>query len=468
MTLLEQFKRLAQLKSPADLGNGPVLSTLVRLAVPSIAMVFFHTLFHLVDTVFISWLGESYMAAISYTFPVQIGVFAVLEGVGNGMTALVGRRLGEGNLGEAQKITMASMSLAYLLVLPWLPFLFPQASDAFFRTLGATDAGTLHQAWLYNMWIPPLFVLISFSYVANSVFRCQGDTLTPLVYFLISNGANLILDPLFIFTFGWGIGGAAAATFLGRLIGTFYLIRKLRLASKIPVPFLPEFSIRQLRYWVKVVRIGFPVTISSASVALGMGSVNRILSGAFGQQAVAAWMVGIRVEDLAFNTLLGINNALVPFLAFNYGKRDEERMKKGVRSAIIISVAVTGTVGVLVGVFPFPMISLFRPTEDIARIAAQAIRITLIGYPMVIYSIIYNSLFIATGHSAYGMASEIFRSVILRIPAAKLLSALVSIGGIWWFQPISYLGAALMTAFFGSRLLKKIRANLEGRSLTSA
>lgn len=461
MKLFKTIKRMTWLKGKVDLGKGPVLSTLIKLSLPSIAMVLFHTLFHLVDTVFISWLGESHMVAISYTFPVQIGVFAVLEGVGNGMTALCGRRLGEGDLEEARSTALAGMGFAYLLCLIWIPFLFPYTSNIFFRTLGASDAETLRQAWLYNMWIPPTFVLISFSYVVNSVFRCQGNTMIPLKYFLISNGINVILDPIFIFTLGWGITGAAAATFVGRMAGIVYLIKKMKTDSDIQVPFKPYIRLSMAPLWRKITAIGFPVTLSTASVALGMGSVNNILSGTFGSQAVAAWMVGLRIEDLAFNTLMGINDALVPFLAFNYGRRDLKRMKKGIRSALIISTVVTGGLGLIVCLFPFPFIQLFRPTEDIARIAAQAIRITISGYPMVIYSVIYNALFVATGFSTFGLITQIFRSLIVRVPAAHFLSQVLTLDYVWWFQPIAFLGAALMTGLFSWILLRKLKREME-------
>ena len=109
MRFLKKLRRIIFLKGEPDLGRGPVLATLTKIALPSIAMVLFHTSFNLVDTIFISWLGESSMVAVSYTFPVQIGVFAILEGVGNGITALVGRRLGEGNLGEARRTAVAGM-----------------------------------------------------------------------------------------------------------------------------------------------------------------------------------------------------------------------------------------------------------------------------------------------------------------------------------------------------------------------
>ena len=449
------------LRGKADLARGPVLSTLIKLSLPSIAMVLFHTLFHLVDTVFISWLGESQMVAISYTFPVQIGVFAILEGVGNGMTALCGRRLGEGNLEEARSTALAAMGFAYLLCLIWIPFLFPLTSDIFFRTLGASDPETLRQAWLYNMWIPPTFILISFSYVVNSVFRCQGNTMVPLKYFLIANGLNIILDPIFIFTLGWGITGAAAATFAGRLGGIVYLVRKLETESEIKVPFKPHIRLSMLPLWGRITAIGFPVTLSTASVALGMGSVNSILSGTFGPKAVAAWMVGLRVEDLAFNTLMGINDALVPFLSFNYGRGDLDRMKRGIRSGFIISTVITGGLGVIVCLFPFPVIELFRPTEEIARNAAQAIRITIAGYPMVIFSVMYNSLFVATGFSTFGLITQIFRSLLIRVPAAKFLSGIVPLEQIWWFQPISFLGGALLTGLFSWILLRKLKRDME-------
>ncbi len=144
------------------------------------------------------------MVAISYTFPVQIGVFAILEGVGNGMTALCGRRLGEGNLEEARNTALAAMGFAYLLCLIWIPFLFPYTSNIFFRTLGASDPETLRQAWLYNMWIPPTLFL-SLSYVVNSVFRCQETRRYPSK-FPDRDSLILDLDPDNQFTSG-GITG---------------------------------------------------------------------------------------------------------------------------------------------------------------------------------------------------------------------------------------------------------------------
>ena len=460
MRLIKKARRILKLRGAVDLGSSPVLSSLIRLSVPSIAMVLFHTLFNLVDTIFISWLGESHMVAISYTFPVQIGVFAILEGVGNGVTALVGRRLGEGDHELAQKTATAGLAFAYTLCLLWIPFLFPGPSNAFFRMLGATDPVTLRQAWLYNMWIPPMLVLISFSYVVNSIFRCQGNTMVPLYFFLIANGLNFILDPVFIFAFGWGMTGAAAATFTGRFVGTFYLIKKLRESSEIKLSFFTRPRLGMMRIWGGITAIGLPVTLTTGSVAFGMGTVNKILSTTYGNIAVAGWMVGLRIEDLAFNTLMGINDALVPFLAFNYGRRSLERMRRGISSSFLISGVITVAIGLALAFVPRPIINLFRPTEEVAVVAIQSIRITIAGYPMVIYSVLYNALFIATGYSSYGLVIQVCRSMLLRVPAVWLLAGMVSIHWIWLFQPISFAGAAALTWLFSWILLKKLRKDL--------
>lgn len=447
------------MRKKSDMGSGPVLRTLCVMAVPAIMMSVSNTLCHLVDTIFVSWLGEAQILAISFTFPVQICIFAMMEGVGNGMTALVARKLGESRLNEARNITLAGMGLAYTVSILWLPLMIPAISNSFFTMLGA-DQSILHQVWLYNVWVPPTIIAISYSFIANSVFRCQGNTVVPLIYMLITNVTNLILDPIFIFTFGWGITGAAAATFLSRIAGGIYITRKLITDSDIRVPLKPYVKRRMFGVWRRIIRIGLPITLSTGSVALGMGSVNKILAMTYGQLAVAGWMVGIRVEDIASNTLMGIQNALVPFLAFNYGRRDLSRMKQGVVAAFKIAGVITGTMGMLIFIFPHPLVALFRPSREIALMAVQAIRITMFGFPPIIFNFIMNALFTATGNAAYGLVVQIMRSLVFRLLAVAFLATRVSVHYIWLFQPISSLGGAICAVFFVCFLMKKLRRDM--------
>ncbi|OUO94079.1 MATE family efflux transporter [Cloacibacillus sp. An23] len=462
MGFMKNAKGIFFHRGPVDLGGGHVLQSLARLSVPSIGMVLFQTLFNLVDTIFISWLGESHMVAISYTFPVQIGVFALLEGVGNGVTALVGRRLGESDIELARKTARFGLAFSYVLSLVWLPFLFPGPSNAFFSMLGASDPETLRQAWLYNMWIPPMTFVISFTYIVNSIFRCQGDTMTPLRFFVVANGLNFVLDPLFIFVFGWGMTGAAAATFIGRVAGAVYLIKKMRRGSAIQIPLFVRPRREMLPVWRAVAAIGLPVTLSTGSVALGMGSVNRVLTEAYGNVAIAGWMISLRIEDLAFGTLMGVSNALVPFIAFNYGRRSFARIKEGIRAAFVICCCVTLTICFLLALYPWPAIGLFRPSPDVAHAAVRSLRITMAGYPFAMYGMIYNALFIAAGSSVYGFIVQMGRCMFFRLPMAWFLAATVSMSWVWLFQPLSFLCAAVMTFAFAATLMKKLKKELAG------
>lgn len=444
------------------MGNGPVLRSLLFLSIPAIAMAISNTLCHLVDTIFVSWLGEKQILAISFTFPVQIGIFAVLEGVGNGVTSLVARRLGARRLNDARNIAIAGIGFAYTLSLLWFPLMLPAVSNAFFSSLGAKDGDVLRYIWLYNVWVPPTIIVISHAFLANCMFRCQGNTIVPLVYMLITNLTNLVLDPIFIFSFGWGITGAAAATFLSRIAGGAYIISKLRTDSDIRIPLKPHIKLRMLKTWGKIFGIGLPVTLSTGSIALGMGTVNKILSASYGSQAVAGWMIGIRVEDLATNTIMGIQNALVPFLGFNYGKRDFSRMKNGIISAFKIAAAITGGLGFLIFCFPHPAIALFRPSAQIAAIAAQSVRISLLGFPALIFTSVMNSLFTAVGVTIYGMLVQIMRSMVFRIFAVSFLAGRVSEHYIWIFQPVSFTGGAFVALFFACVLIRRLKIEMGG------
>ncbi|MDO4987800.1 MAG: MATE family efflux transporter [Synergistes sp.] len=443
-----------------DLGDGRVMSVLVKLAIPSIAMCVFHTLFHLVDTIFISWLGEKHLLAISFTFTVQIGFIAIVEGVTNGVTALVGRCLGEDKEGLACRTAKAGMALAVILTFLWTPFLFKLPSNAFFMSIGAKDPEVLHLAWLYNMWTPPMFLLVSFGFIVCAIFSCQGDKLTPLISYAISNALNVFLDALFIFGFGWGITGAAAATFIGRACGICYLMYKLRTSSKIKVAILQMPHLYMMRLWRKIVAIGLPVTFSTGSVALGIGTMTKILAATYGGVSVAGWLVGSRVEDFAFTTLIGVNDALVPFLAFNYGRRSFERMKEGIRSALFMSSVMIFVICVIIFAVPHPIIHLFHPTKEVEDIAIQSLRLSVAAYFFVMYATIYNALFTAVGKTVYGLIIQTFRSLFVRITALWVLAHYLTIHWIWVFQPISYFASGAMTFFFARSLMKKLKKEL--------
>jgi putative MATE family efflux protein len=453
------FTNLARCFSkPADLGEGSVWLTLMQMSAPAIGMMFLNTLFFMVDTIFISWLGELPTASMSLTFPVNIAFFSLLEGLGGGVTALIGQNLGRGNVPVARKVAFSGLALGYILSVLAFPMLLPSVSTAVFEGLGASGDEMLGLTYAYNMWLPLMAPFITYTFLANSVCRCQGDTVTPLICMATANLVNCVLDPLFIFSFGWGVGGAAAATFVGRVCSSVYIYRKMKRNPDISLSFLLPLSRSLTAYWKPIVAIGFPVTLSTGSIALGFGAVNRVLA-TFGNHAIAAWMLGIRVEDFYFTIAMGVGSALTPFLAFNYGRRDLPRMMEGIKAAAWIAGGLMTVVGAIIFVYPHLFLGLFHPSERVMDLATQSIRISMLAYPIVVMQFTLNSAFVATGYSIFGTATQLTRSVFSRIPAAYFFAWWLGERGIWWFQPFSFLAGGTVSSLCFVYMLKRIRKN---------
>jgi putative MATE family efflux protein len=451
------------LSGKADLAKDDPMLAILTLAIPSMGLFVFNTLLHLVDTIFVSWLGELPMAAMSFTGPVNMCVFATLECVASGSISLMGRSLGRNDVRSARHIAQGGLSLLYVVCLLSAPLVLPSVSNALFSGIGAGGNDVLLDlCWKYNMWVPIMLPFLGYTYMANTVFRAQGDTLTPFKAISIANAINIILDPIFIFVFGWGISGAAIATWISRIASSIYLVRRLEKTSAIIIKPATLPRRRLLNYWRPILWIGIPVALSTASTALGMGSVNKILS-AFGHRAVASWMLGIRVEELAFNFLAGINVALTPYIAFNYGKRDPERMKDGFNASIFLALALVGSMGALIYAFPHVFLAIFKPEAEIAATAARSIRCSVPGYPFNIFLILSSGFFVGTGYSFFGTITQLLRSIVFRVTLAWAFSRLFSFNGIWWFQSLSFFLGSLVAMAFFSYLLRRIRAEFSGQ-----
>ncbi len=445
-----------------DLGYGPVMGTLLRMSMPAIGMMLLNTLIHLVDTIFVSWLGEEPMTAVSLSFPVFLVFFALLEGVGAGATALVGQSLGRGNRRGAQLVAISAVALAYVVCLLSIPFFFRGASMAIFNSLGANgNPAILDSAYRYGFWLPITAPFIAFTFIANCVFRCQGDTVSPLVCMATANIVNGVLDPILIFLLGMGVEGAAVATFIGRACASVYVYRKMwgpRGATGLLVPVTPRLRRGLTRYWRQIASIGIPVTLSSATGAIGFGWVNKILAG-FGHYAVTAMMIGLRIEDFASTVVIsGVSQALTPFLAFNYGRRDLPRMLKGIASALVICGAFMAVAATALFIFPHPFIALFKPSAKAADLAVLYIRAIILSYPFATVQVLLGAFFVATGRSLYGTVAQLVRSILVRVPLAMLFAALFGERGVWWFLPFSWIAGCAVAWYFARRLIGRIRA----------
>jgi putative MATE family efflux protein len=436
------------LDGKVDLGRDAPMWAILKLAVPSMGLFVLNGLLHLVDTMFVSWLGELPMAAMSFTGPVNLCIFATLECVCSGAISLMGRNLGRGDPRAARHIAHSGLVLLYVVCLVSAPMIFRPVSNLLFGQIGAGgNDELLNLCWKYNMWFPIMMPFMGYTYMANTIFRAQGDTVTPFKVIAMANAMNILLDPLFIFTFGWGVAGAAIATWFSRIASSYYIWHCLKKTSVIELPPIIKPQKRLIRYWGSILWIGVPVGLSTASAALGMGSINRILS-TFGHRTVASWMLGLRVEELAFNFLNGISVALTPYIAFNYGRRDARRMLDGFKAAYIIGLAMMGTMGALIYAYPQFFLNVFKPIPEILDMASQSIRASVPGYPFNIFMVLSGGFFVGTGYSFLGTISQLMRSIVFRVSAAWIFARLLPLSRIWWFQSLSFFLASFVAMSF--------------------
>jgi len=451
---------MAILKRNVDMGAGSVAGSLWQLALPSMFSMLFHTLFHLVDTVFVSWLGEFSLAAMSLTFPLVFVIFALFNGMAVGATTRMSNSLGKGRQGEAREYADAALVLVLVLTTPVLPLLFRQSSNVFFSLLGGSGE-VLVESHRYAFWMVLATPLMSFSLVADSIFRSQGDTVTPMKSMILGNGINVLLDPLLIFTFGWGIAGASIATFIGRLASCLYLWSRLKERSAIipAVTWRPDY----LGRWISIGSIGLPVAVSQGSMAVAGAMLNKILSG-YGPAAIGAFMLGNRVETFVFLPVFGFNSALIPFIGYNIGKGDYPRIREALRVVLLSSTVMIGAIGTMVYMWPHLVLALFKPSAQVMDMAVSSIRASATAYLFAAADISFWGVFQGSGYPVYGMIAQVMRTLAVRIPAAAILSRSFGLSGVWWCQPISAFISFLLSTYFIFKVMDKIRVAMEPSS----
>lgn len=440
-----------QIRKPTniDMGSDSVSRVLTRLTIPSMITMFAHTVFHIVDTMFIAWLGTVPLAGMSLMMPVIFVVYALMSGCTIGATTLISKNLGMGRLYRSRYLANAALSLVFLISLFPCMLLIPSIKEHFFSFLGASPEALVYIN-RYLFWQVWSFPVASWSLLLDAVYRSQGNATMPMYALLIGNAVNMALDPLLIFTFDMGIGGAALATLVGRILTFAYSFLKLRHYSDI----YPKFTLTRntIPTWRSIIVIGLPLSLSQISFSVGAALLNRVFAQ-YGEAAISGWALGNRIEDIAFLLVFGLNAALVPFVAYNLGKGEIERVKEGLAFACKWAFILMCSVGVLLYAFPSTFLAIFKPEGLTLSYSVASIRASTTAYPLIALTIIIGGLFLGAGYTQYNFYAQIIRNILVRYPAALLLNAMFGIDGVWWCQPVSSVVAFFVSLYF----LKKLK-----------
>ncbi|RZR31183.1 MATE family efflux transporter [Vibrio vulnificus] len=409
--------------------SAPIAETLRKMTVPMIFGMVAILMFNLVDTFFISLLGTEALAAISYTFPVTFAVNCITMGIGVGLSTSIGRLLGQGEAHQAARFTTHGLLLAVVLVALASTLGFFTVTPLF-TLLGAKEElipliGQYMHVWYLTI---PLLVI---PMAGNSAIRATGDTKTPAKIMMLAGLINGVLDPLLIFGVGpfpeLGIQGAAIASalsWLGALIGSFYvLIKRERLLG------LPQWP-RLKEDWRQILKVGTPAALSNAMNPLS-GAILMMMLSSHGTAAVAAYGAAQRIESILILVLMALTSALTPFMAQNFGAKNPQRAFQGLFVSMRFSVLFQGLVFLMMVPLSIPLAALFSQE--------QAVRDLLWHYLLVVpisYGFLGIVMMLVSGLNAMHQPLNAFRWSVIRLfvftlPAAYLGSWLYDIEGLF-------------------------------------
>ena len=437
------------------MGTMPENKLLLSMAVPMMISMLVQALYNIVDSIFVSRICEDALTAVSMAFPLQNIIISIAVGFGVGINALLSRALGQKNAERVNQVAVNGLLLAglsYLLVL--VAGLI--GIRAYMRT--QTDIETIVN---YGITYLNICILCSFGVFVEITFerflQATGRTVYSMITQLTGAITNIILDPILIFgLLGFpklGIAGAAWATVIGQCVGAVVAVMLNHFKN-------PEVHLRLRhirpngRLMGEITAISIPSIIMSCISSLTCFVMNMILI-AYSSTAVAVFGVYFKLQSFVFMPVFGLNNGMVPIIAYNYGAQKPERIHKTIRLGMVYAVAIM-VVGLLVfQLIPKELLLMFDASDAMLEIGAPALRIMSLAFVFAGIGIVSGSSCQAFGYSVYSMLISIARQIVVLIPAAYLLSLTGVLRSIWFAFPIAEIFSLILSLFFLRTTLKK-------------
>lgn len=436
------------------MGVMPVGKLLVSMAAPLMASMLFQALYNIVDSVFVAKVSQDALNAVSLAFPIQSMVIAFGAGTGVGMGALVSRSLGAKDQEGANRAANTGIFLYFCTALLFAVVCVFLA-EPFFRFQTQNEAIVR-----YGTQYITVCMGFSFAIFAQICFErlLQSTGRTNLAMISQISGAvfNMIMDPILIFgLFGFPrleVQGAAVATVCGQCLGaTIGLILNIKKNREIQ---LHIKSIRPHRFTIaQIYKISFPSIVMQSIGSVMNFFLNNILIG-FTEVATAVFGAYYKIQSFIFMPIFGLNNALVPIIAFNMGAMKPGRVKETVKRGMIISISIMVFGCLMFESIPAILLSLFSPSAEMLQVGVTAFRIIGIHFPIAGFCIIAGSVCQAMGKPAYTLITNVCRQLLVLLPVAYLLSLFGRLELVWLAFPISESISLLLNVVFLKKTYK--------------
>ena len=429
------------------MGVMPINKLLIRMALPMVASMLVQALYNIVDSAFVARVNDDALTAVSMAFPVQNLMIAVGVGTGVGVNALLSRNLGEKNFESANLAAKNGLFLAMM-------------SYAVFALLGIFGSRLFFQAQIgneqvitygvqYTMTVTALSFGSFLVIMAERLLQSTGLTIYTMVTQLTGAIINVILDPIMIFgLFGFPrleVLGAALATVTGQIVGmllAIYLNMKKNKEININMrgfrPHLPTIKV--------IYSVGLPSIIMQSISSVMVFGMNKICMRYLSALAVNVFGIYFKLQSFIFMPVFGLNNGMVPIIAYNYGARNKKRILDTIRLSVCIAVGIM-LIGLLIfQIFTPQLLGIFDASEETLKIGIPALRIISLSFTFAGYCIILGSVFQALGNGVYSLINSIARQMLVILPVAYCFARFWKPEALWWSFPIEEIVSVILSS----------------------
>lgn len=426
---------------------------LFKLGIPMVISLLVAALYNVVDTYFVSGLGKEAVAAVSVAFPIQLIFLGIGLTFGAGAGSYISRLLGGNNKKEASIVATVALISSSILGIITAIALFCYL-EGVLKFMGAIPSIMKISKSYTGIFIVG-GILGTVNVTLGNLAVAQGAAKISLKAMIVGSISNMILDPIFIFGLNLGVRGAAIATLIARVITSLmYLIYfigdKNLIEIKLP-NFKPTFAI-----YKEVLKIGISMLILQILQTISISKISYAASF-YGEEAIAAMGIVLRIVTLGTNVVFGYMKGLQPLAGFNYGAKNYERVREAIKASIKWTNVFCVFWTVIVYIFAPSILSIFGTDENVLNIAMPALRAALIMFISFGFQFTYSTLYLSTGKALGGVFLNSLRQGIVFIPIILLLPKFMGLNGVIYAQTISDLITTIITIPFAISIHKKLR-----------
>lgn len=423
----------------------------LSMSVPIALSMLMSALYNIIDSMYVAGYSQEALLSVSLCSPIQSLMIAIACGTGVGFNTVLSRYLGEHNREMASQAVLNGL---FLSLINWLIFLlFGLFGSWAFLALFTQDTGVLMQGNVYLQICCGCSFAIFFQITYERIMQAVARPMYNLA--IQGTGAliNIFLDPLFIFTFNMGTAGAAVATVIGQIVamglGIWITYRKV-----------PEIhtNLKMFRWdpvlLGRILKIGIPAMVMQAVMSFMSVFMNWILMP-FSSMAVSVFNVYTRLQQFVFMAVMGLSNALIPIVAFNYGARRMDRIVPAVRFSLLLACAIMAFGTVLFQLIPSQLLSMFNADQSMYAIGIPCLRVLSWSFVFAGVSMILCSAFQALGYAGISLVITLLRQLVLPVPLTWVLARLFGLDLSWYSFVITEILCAGISVLEWQRIKRK-------------